>query len=110
MPNLPPSMQLPPPTSKSQATPESFIDTLPPVNATCDVILTLWLLSKEPGDRRPLGTYPDEHFIEEAPRRSITTFQNCLAQISRDIQEQNWGLALPYTYLDPPVIENSVSI
>ncbi|XP_017386867.1 polyunsaturated fatty acid lipoxygenase ALOX15B isoform X4 [Cebus imitator] len=67
MPNLPPSMQLPPPTSKSQATPESFVDTLPPVNATCDVILALWLLSKEPGDRRPLGTYPDEHFIEEAP-------------------------------------------
>ncbi|XP_012312959.2 polyunsaturated fatty acid lipoxygenase ALOX15B isoform X2 [Aotus nancymaae] len=110
MPNLPPSMQLPPPTSKSQATPESFINTLPPVNATCDVILTLWLLSKEPGDPRPLGTYPDEHFIEEAPRRSIATFQNRLAQISRDIQERNRGLALPYTYLDPPIIENSVSI
>uniref|UniRef100_A0A2K6V519 Arachidonate 15-lipoxygenase type B n=1 Tax=Saimiri boliviensis boliviensis TaxID=39432 RepID=A0A2K6V519_SAIBB len=110
MPNLPPSMQLPPPTSKSQATPESFINTLPPVNATCDVIITLWLLSKEPGDRRPLGTYPDEHFIEEAPRRSIATFQNRLAQISKDIQERNRGLALPYTYLDPPVIENSVSI
>uniref|UniRef100_A0A2K5R7D2 Arachidonate 15-lipoxygenase type B n=2 Tax=Cebus imitator TaxID=2715852 RepID=A0A2K5R7D2_CEBIM len=109
MPNLPPSMQLPPPTSKSQATPESFVDTLPPVNATCDVILALWLLSKEPGDRRPLGTYPDEHFIEEAPW-SITTFQNRLAQISREIQERNRGLALPYTYLDPPVIENSISI
>uniref|UniRef100_H2QC66 Arachidonate 15-lipoxygenase type B n=1 Tax=Pan troglodytes TaxID=9598 RepID=H2QC66_PANTR len=110
MPNLPPSMQLPPPTSKGLATCEGFIATLPPVNATCDIILALWLLSKEPGDRRPLGTYPDEHFTEEAPRWSIATFQSRLAQISRGIQERNRGLVLPYTYLDPPLIENSVSI
>ncbi|KAM9750679.1 polyunsaturated fatty acid lipoxygenase ALOX15B isoform 2-T2 [Dama dama] len=110
MPNLPPTMQLPPPTSKGQARLEGFLATLPPVNATCDVVTALWLLSKEPGDRRPLGTYPDEHFIEEAPRRSITAFQSRLAEISRDIQERNRGLALPYPYLDPPLIENSVSI
>lgn len=51
MPNLPPSMQLPPPTAKGQARPESFIAALPAVNATCDVIIALWLLSQEPGDR-----------------------------------------------------------
>lgn len=51
MPNLPPTMQLPPPTSKGQVRPEGFIATLPPVNATCDVIIALWMLSKEPGDR-----------------------------------------------------------
>ncbi|XP_040856826.1 polyunsaturated fatty acid lipoxygenase ALOX15B isoform X1 [Ochotona curzoniae] len=110
MPNLPASMQLPPPTCKGQARPEGFIATLPPVNATCDIIIALWLLSKEPGDRRPLGTYPDEHFTEEAPRRSIAAFQSRLAQISCDIRERNRGLALPYAYLDPPLIENSVSI
>ncbi|KAM7231895.1 hypothetical protein CapIbe_016656 [Capra ibex] len=110
MPNLPPSMQLPPPTSKGQASLEGFLATLPPVNATCDVVIALWLLSKEPGDRRPLGTYPDEHFTEEAPRRSIAAFQSRLAEISRDIQERNRSLALPYPYLDPPLIENSVSI
>lgn len=55
MPNLPPSMQLPPPTSKGLATCEGFIATLPPVNATCDIILALWLLSKEPGDRVSVG-------------------------------------------------------
>ncbi|KAM5273974.1 polyunsaturated fatty acid lipoxygenase ALOX15B isoform 2-T2 [Ctenodactylus gundi] len=110
MPNLPPTMQLPPPSSKGQARPEGFVATLPPVNATCDVANALWLLSKEPGDRRPLGTYPDEHFTEEAPRRSIATFQSRLAQISRNIRERNQGLVLPYSYLDPPLIENSVSI
>ena len=60
--------------------------------------------------QRPLGTYPDEHFTEEAPRRSIPAFQIRLAQISREIQERNKGLELPYAYLDPPLIENSVSI
>ncbi|XP_063124558.1 polyunsaturated fatty acid lipoxygenase ALOX15B isoform X1 [Rattus norvegicus] len=110
MPNLPPSMQLPPPTSKGQASPEGFIATLPAVNATCDVIIALWLLSKEPGDRRPLGHYPDEHFTEEAPRRSIAAFQRKLIQISSGIRKRNQSLALPYTYLDPPLIENSVSI
>ncbi|KAL6039612.1 hypothetical protein STEG23_002419 [Scotinomys teguina] len=110
MPNLPPTMQLPPPTSKGQARPEGFIATLPPVNATCDVIIALWMLSKEPGDRRPLGTYPDEHFTEQAPQQSIAAFQRRLVQISREIRERNRSLALPYTYMDPPLIENSVSI
>lgn len=103
-------MQLPPPTSKGQARPEGFIATLPAVNATCYHIIALWLLSKEPGDRRPLGHYPDEHFTEDAPRRSVAAFQRKLIQISNGIRERNQRLALPYTYLDPPLIENSVSI
>lgn len=55
MPNLPSTMQLPPPTTKGQARLEGFIATLPPVNATCDIIIVLWLLSKEPGDRVSVG-------------------------------------------------------
>lgn len=55
MPNLPPTMQLPPPTSKGQTEPEGFIAALPPVNATCDIVFTLWLLSQEPGDRVSVG-------------------------------------------------------
>lgn len=71
-----------------------------------NIILTPYLIFSQ----RPLGTYPDQHFTEEAPRRSIAAFQSRLAQISRDIRERNQGLALPYIYLDPPLIENSVSI
>jgi hypothetical protein len=70
MPNLPPTMQLPPPTTKGQARPEGFIATLPPVNATCDVIIALWLLSKEPGDRvsvKPSGDRRDCIFLPSWP-------------------------------------------
>lgn len=60
--------------------------------------------------QRRLGTYPDEHLTEEAPQRSIATFQSRQAQVSRDIREWNRGLALPYTYLDPAVVENSTAV
>uniref|UniRef100_A0A8D1JFL6 Polyunsaturated fatty acid lipoxygenase ALOX15 n=1 Tax=Sus scrofa TaxID=9823 RepID=A0A8D1JFL6_PIG len=110
MPNAPSSMRQPPPQTKGTATLKSYLDTLPEVNTTCNNTLLFWLVSQEPKDQRPLGTYPDEHFTEEAPRRSIAAFQSRLAQISRDIRARNRGLALPYAYLDPRVIENSVSI
>ncbi|XP_031824495.1 arachidonate 15-lipoxygenase B [Sarcophilus harrisii] len=60
--------------------------------------------------QRLLGTYPEVHFTEEAPKQSIAAFQSRLVQISQDIQERNKGLDLPYTYLDPLHIENSVAI
>ncbi|XP_004712982.1 hydroperoxide isomerase ALOXE3 isoform X1 [Echinops telfairi] len=110
MPNAPSSMRQPPPQTKGTTTLESYLDTLPEVNITCNNLLLFWLVSQEPKDQRPLGTYPDEHFTEEIPRQSIAAFQCRLAQISRDIRERNQSLALPYTYLDPPLIENSVSI
>uniref|UniRef100_A0A3P9D9B9 Uncharacterized protein n=1 Tax=Maylandia zebra TaxID=106582 RepID=A0A3P9D9B9_9CICH len=45
-----------------------------------------------------LGQYPEEHFTEE------------LKRLSAEIKARNSVLDLPYTYLDPDVTENSVSI
>uniref|UniRef100_A0A8C0DSS9 Polyunsaturated fatty acid lipoxygenase ALOX15 n=1 Tax=Balaenoptera musculus TaxID=9771 RepID=A0A8C0DSS9_BALMU len=106
MPNAPSSMRQPPPQTKG-TTLKSHLDTLPEVNTTCSNLLLFWLVSQEPKDQVWGG-----HFTEERPLRSIAIFQSRLAQISRDIREreQNRGLELPYIYLDPPLIENSVSI
>lgn len=60
--------------------------------------------------QRPLGHFPDIHFVEEAPRRSIESFRQNLAQISHNIRQRNKCLTLPYYYLDPVLIENSISI
>lgn len=60
--------------------------------------------------QRPLGHFPDIHFVEEAPRRSIEAFRQNLNQISHNIRQRNKCLTLPYYYLDPVLIENSISI
>ena len=60
--------------------------------------------------QRPLGHFPDNHFVEEAPRRSIETLRQRLAQISHNIRQRNKCLPIPYYYLDPVLIENSISI
>uniref|UniRef100_A0A8D0HHZ9 Arachidonate epidermal lipoxygenase 3 n=1 Tax=Sphenodon punctatus TaxID=8508 RepID=A0A8D0HHZ9_SPHPU len=110
MPNYPSSMRKTPPTTKGTATLENILETLPDVSTTCSTLLILWLLSQEPGDRRPLGHYPDEHFTEDVPKTLIGAFQRRLAEISKEIEERNKSLPLPYTYLYPPEIENSTAI
>ncbi|XP_062456866.1 polyunsaturated fatty acid lipoxygenase ALOX15B-like [Rhea pennata] len=110
MPNTPATMRRPPPRAKGQATAESVLATLPSAGATGALLALLSVVSYEPGDLRPLGCYPEEHFTEEAPRRLIAAFQRRLARISRDIRARNAGLALPYAYLDPAEVQNSVSI
>ncbi|XP_060060352.1 polyunsaturated fatty acid lipoxygenase ALOX15B-like isoform X2 [Erinaceus europaeus] len=107
MPNTPTTMRLPPPAAKGQA---DLVASLPKVNTTCHALVLFWGVSHETEDTRRLGTYPDQHFTEEAPKQSIVAFQSRLAQISHDIQERNQGLVLPYTYLDPAVVENSVTV
>uniref|UniRef100_A0A8I5ZN12 Arachidonate 12-lipoxygenase, 12R type n=1 Tax=Rattus norvegicus TaxID=10116 RepID=A0A8I5ZN12_RAT len=110
MPNFPSSMRNPPMQSKGLTTLQTFMDTLPDVKTTCIVLLVLWTLCREPDDRRPLGHFPDIHFVEEAPRRSMEAFRQNLNQISHNIRQRNKCLNLPYYYLDPVLIENSISI
>ncbi|XP_004857530.1 arachidonate 12-lipoxygenase, 12R-type isoform X2 [Heterocephalus glaber] len=110
MPNFPPSMRRPPLEAKGLSTQQTFMDTLPDVKTTCIVLLVLWTLSREPDDKRPLGHFPDIHFVEDAPRRSMEAFRHRLNQISHDIRQRNKCLPIPYNYLDPVLIENSISI
>ncbi|XP_073517186.1 polyunsaturated fatty acid lipoxygenase ALOX15B-like [Phyllobates terribilis] len=110
MPNGPTSMKSPPPTAKGTTTLQTILDSLPDVNTTAIGIVAVWQLSKEPNDRRPLGRYPDEHFIEETPQKFIREFQEKLAEISMSINEMDQSRRVSYLYLDPKEIENSVSI
>ncbi|XP_065273095.1 arachidonate 12-lipoxygenase, 12R-type-like [Emys orbicularis] len=110
MPNFPATMRNPPPQAKGTISLESYLDTIPEVNSTSTILFTLWIICCEPGDSRSLGTYPDEHFTEEEPKRLMAAFQGRLAQISQEIHERNKSLPIPYRYLDPHQIENSTSI
>ncbi|XP_078525670.1 polyunsaturated fatty acid lipoxygenase ALOX15B-like [Lissotriton helveticus] len=110
MPNSPGTMRQPPPKTKGTATLESIFEILPEVGTTTSLIVAVRVLSEEPGDLRPLGTFPDEHFTEEEPKRCIKVFQDRLSQISAEVESRNASLPLKYNYLNPKVIENSVSI
>ncbi|KAL6096271.1 alox12b [Pungitius sinensis] len=110
MPNTPSSLQQPPPTTKGTASEATLLKTLPDVNTTVKGMATLWLLSKQSTDFVPLGQYPEEHFGEKQPRRLIKCFEAELKVLSAEIRARNQILDVPYTYLDPLVTENSVSI
>ncbi|XP_040196529.1 polyunsaturated fatty acid lipoxygenase ALOX8-like isoform X2 [Rana temporaria] len=110
MPNGPTTMKSPPPSTKGDNTMETILKALPDVNSTAAGISTVRILSTEPMDRRRLGEYPNERFTEKTPQLFIKKFQQQLSEISKCIQERNETMRLPYPYLDPSQIENSVSI
>ncbi|KAM4045598.1 polyunsaturated fatty acid lipoxygenase ALOX15B-like [Anomaloglossus baeobatrachus] len=110
MPNGPSSMKSPPPSAKGVTTLQTVLDALPDVTTTITGLVTVWQLSTMPKDQRPLGYYPDVHFTEKAPQKFIQQFQEKLAEISWIINERNQTRRVPYLYLDPKNIENSISM
>uniref|UniRef100_A0A3P9L0K4 Lipoxygenase domain-containing protein n=1 Tax=Oryzias latipes TaxID=8090 RepID=A0A3P9L0K4_ORYLA len=109
MPNGPSTMQEPPPTQKGKADEASFLSTLPDVQTTVNIMATVWLLSMEASDQY-LHEFVEDHFIEDFPNHKVTMFQRELKKLSKEIQKRNRDLELPYTYLDPKLVENSVAI
>lgn len=57
-----------------------------------------------------LGAYSEERFDEPAPKQMIKDFQAELSYLSEAITARNSHLEVPYTYLNPTQIENSIAI
>ena len=58
----------------------------------------------------PFGTYPEEQFDEPAPKQMIKEFQAELSFLTEEIAARNSQLEIPYTYLNPNQMENSITI
>ncbi|KAM7373859.1 hypothetical protein PAMP_006549 [Pampus punctatissimus] len=110
IPNCPTSMLRPPPQVKAAVTEEDIVSFLPDVNATCRVLTALTLLSQPAVDYVPLCHYKEAVFRKGAHRRLVEKVQDELQAISDDITERNGQLELPYPYLCPRHIDNSVAI
>ncbi|XP_031417819.1 hydroperoxide isomerase ALOXE3-like [Clupea harengus] len=110
MPNFPSALREPPPNEKGQTTEQTILETLPDVSTTVHTMAVLRLLSSISSDHYPLGYFPEEWFEEEVPCKLIKKFQVDLKSLSDLIKKRNATLELPYTYLDPENVDNSVAI
>ncbi|XP_017327611.1 polyunsaturated fatty acid 5-lipoxygenase isoform X2 [Ictalurus punctatus] len=110
VPNTPCTMRQPPSTDKDSVTMELIMNTLPDVSQSCVVMAITWLLSSAQPDKIPLAHYKEEYFTESAAQKMIDNFRQDLKYIEMKILKQNKGLKLPYLYLCPSQIENSITI
>ncbi|NXA26517.1 LOXE3 isomerase, partial [Ibidorhyncha struthersii] len=110
LPNAPSSMRHPPPAQKGKSFLQHFLDTVPEVDTTANILVALILLSSRLKDMRSLGQYPEERFTEAEPRRLIRLFQRQLEEIREPIEERNQWAELRYNYMNPLETENSISI
>lgn len=58
----------------------------------------------------PLGKHKEEYFSGLEPHAVLKQFQEELATMDKDIEVRNACLDLPYEYLQPSKVENSVTI
>ncbi|KAJ0050749.1 hypothetical protein NL108_005879 [Boleophthalmus pectinirostris] len=110
MPNFPSSLQMAPPTVKGRANEHTLLQTLPDVNTTVRIIGVLKLLSTQSTEFVSLGSYPQELFTEDKSCQLMEDFAKELKALDEDIDNRNKTLPLPYTYMQPKKMENSVSL
>ncbi|XP_076843097.1 hydroperoxide isomerase ALOXE3-like isoform X2 [Brachyhypopomus gauderio] len=110
MPNFPSTIRQPPPTRKGATTEQTFMDAMPDVNTTVNILSVLYTLSIKSSDHYPLGYYPEELFDDSGPRQAFADFKTDLDRLTAKFEKRNQNLNLPYTYLSPQNVDNSVAI
>ncbi|XP_072518118.1 polyunsaturated fatty acid lipoxygenase ALOX15B [Salminus brasiliensis] len=110
LPNCPAAMLRPPPQVKGSVTEEDLLSFLPDVSSTCSVLTILLLLSQPAADFVPLCHYRERYFSSGAPCRLVEAVLKELKAIAEDITKRNSKMEIPYFYLSPDKIENSVAI
>uniref|UniRef100_A0A8B9TBW1 Arachidonate 5-lipoxygenase n=1 Tax=Anas platyrhynchos TaxID=8839 RepID=A0A8B9TBW1_ANAPL len=110
IPNAPPTMRCPPPTQKGTVTIEQIVESLPDRGRSCWHLGAVWALSQFQDNELFLGMYPDEHFVEKPVKEAMAKFRKNLDEIVSTITERNKSKKLPYYYLSPDRIPNSVAV
>uniref|UniRef100_A0AAY4BZP5 Uncharacterized protein n=1 Tax=Denticeps clupeoides TaxID=299321 RepID=A0AAY4BZP5_9TELE len=110
VPNTPCTMRCPPPTDKDAIDMQLIMDTLPDISQSCVEMAITWHLGRAQPDAIPMGQYVEDYFTEPEAKDLIAEFQKDLRDIDESIQEQNKGVELPYLYLCPSRIENSITV
>ncbi|XP_073233506.1 allene oxide synthase-lipoxygenase protein-like isoform X2 [Porites lutea] len=109
-PNSPALMRQPPPTKKGVVTMEHMMKCLATKHQVSMTIATVYDLTRIYQDERFIGDYREDLFIDPPAKSAISSFQKKLKKISAEIKERNANLEIPYPYLLPERIPNSIAI
>uniref|UniRef100_A0A8C1MEJ4 Arachidonate 5-lipoxygenase n=1 Tax=Cyprinus carpio TaxID=7962 RepID=A0A8C1MEJ4_CYPCA len=110
VPNSPSTMRKPPPTQKGQVDMKYIMESLPDRGRASWHLGAVWALSQFQDGELFLGVYPDAYFTEQPVKEATETFREELAKVTKIIKRRNEKLKLPYWYLSPDRIPNSVAI
>uniref|UniRef100_H2UDI5 Arachidonate 5-lipoxygenase b, tandem duplicate 2 n=1 Tax=Takifugu rubripes TaxID=31033 RepID=H2UDI5_TAKRU len=110
VPNTPSTMRRPPPKQKGLADMTLIMETLPDCGRSAWHLGAVWSLSQYQENELYLGTFPDDHFTEQPVKAAMDKFRKQLADITFSIKKRNEGKDLPYYYMSPDKIPNSVAI
>lgn len=110
VPNAPCTMRMPPPTSKDDVTMETVMGSLPDIQKSCLQMTITWHLGRLQPDMVPLGHHKEKYFSDPRTKAVLSQFQADLKNLENEITARNEQLDLPYEYLMPSRIENSITI
>ncbi|XP_048104775.1 polyunsaturated fatty acid lipoxygenase ALOX15B-like [Alosa alosa] len=110
MPNFPSALRKPPPKEKGQTTEDTIMETLPDKGTTVNIMSILKLLSKDSSDHYPLGKFPEQWFVGDVPHKFMKHFNKDLEKLKHHIEKRNAELELPYIFLNPTNVDNSIAI
>ncbi|XP_055971116.1 polyunsaturated fatty acid (12S)/(13S)-lipoxygenase, epidermal-type-like [Sorex fumeus] len=109
IPNGPCTMRKPPPISKD-VTERDIVDSLPNLHqARLQKTITKFL-GRHQSVMVALGQHKEKYFSGSGPQAVLKQFQEDLAVMDKEIAIRNENLDLPYEYLRPSMVENSVTI
>jgi arachidonate 5-lipoxygenase len=109
-PNAPLIMRKAPPTEKGQLEFRDLVPMLGSKDSSTFQIASTWTLSQFSDDELFLGDYPQHHFQDQRAHDAIKQFQCTLKDIERNIDGRNEKVPVPYTYLKPTRVPNSIAI
>ncbi|XP_004684758.1 PREDICTED: arachidonate 15-lipoxygenase [Condylura cristata] len=109
VPNAPCTMRMPPPTTKD-VTLETVMATLPNFHQASLQMSITWQLGRRQPIMVALGQHEEEYFSCPKTKAVLLKFREELATMDKEIEARNAKLDIPYEYLRPSLVENSVAI
>ncbi|XP_012581539.1 PREDICTED: arachidonate 12-lipoxygenase, 12S-type [Condylura cristata] len=110
VPNAPCTMRMPPPTTKEDVTMATVMGSLPDVRQACLQMTITWHLGRRQPDMVPLGHHKELYFSGRKANAVLNQLRKDLEILEKEIIARNKQADIPYEYLKPSGIENSITI